>query len=120
MTNGGVRLVPKPWGREIVFAHTDRYAGKILEIEAGKRLSLQYHERKEETLYLLAGRLRLETGRRDALETRILEPGASFHLPPGLCHRFTALEPCRLIEVSSPELDDVVRLEDDFGRADAP
>ena len=120
MTDGQVRVVTKPWGREIIFAHTDRYAGKILEIDAGKRLSLQVHEHKEETLYLLSGRMRLETGPREALVARTLEPGACFHLPAGLCHRFTALEACRLVEVSSPELDDVVRLEDDFGRADAP
>ncbi len=111
------RIVNKPWGQEEIFAVSNRYAGKILLIKAGESLSLQYHEVKEETLRLLEGELCLESG--DSLEslvTETLKPGDIFHIPPGLLHRMTAVTDCRLFEVSTPELEDVVRLEDRYGR----
>lgn len=111
-----IRRVEKPWGYEEIFAHTSRYAGKFLVIFKGRRLSLQYHEKKDETLYLLSGRMRLLLGDEEPMQERILEPGACFHVPAGILHRFIALEDCRLVEVSTPELGDVVRVEDDYGR----
>jgi mannose-6-phosphate isomerase-like protein (cupin superfamily) len=111
------RRVPKPWGYEHIWAETDRYAGKLIAIEAGRRLSLQLHERKLESLYVLVGRLRLHLEDDDGVMQRIdLGPGDSAHVPVGRRHRFEALERVELIEVSTPELEDVVRLEDDFGR----
>jgi mannose-6-phosphate isomerase-like protein (cupin superfamily) len=107
----------KPWGHELLWADTERYAGKILHIEAGGRLSLQYHERKEESLYLLRGRMRLELERADGswLDAEI-EPGTCFHVATGRRHRMTAIETCDVLEVSTAELDDVVRVQDDYGR----
>jgi mannose-6-phosphate isomerase len=119
MTGGGdrPRVVPKPWGQELIWAVTDRYAGKILVIEAGKRLSLQRHDRKDESIYILSGRLRLSLEDDDG-EVRVTElgPGEARHVPIGRVHRFEAVERTELFEVSTPELDDVVRLSDDFGR----
>lgn len=111
------RRVDKPWGHELIWAHTDRYAGKVIVIEAGKRLSLQLHHKKEESVYVISGRLRLHL-ENDAGEllTHDLGPGDSAHVPVERRHRFEAVERVELIEVSSPELDDVVRIEDDFGR----
>jgi mannose-6-phosphate isomerase-like protein (cupin superfamily) len=111
------RRVDKPWGHELIWAHTDRYAGKVIVIEAGRRLSLQLHRRKEESVYVMSGRLRLHL-ESDAgtMAQHDLGPGDHAHVPVGRRHRFEALERVALIEVSSPELDDVVRLEDDFGR----
>ena len=109
--------VPKPWGHEIVWARTDRYAGKILHVRAGESLSLQYHERKEETLRVLTGVLTLEVGGEgEARRTVRLGPGDGWHIPPRTRHRLTAIEDVDVIEVSTPELDDVVRLEDRYGR----
>ena len=111
------RRVDKPWGHELIWAHTDRYVGKILVIEAGRRLSLQRHLVKDESIYVASGRLRLFL--EDDEGTVCVEeigPGASRHVPTGRIHRYEAIERCELIEVSTPELDDVVRLEDDFGR----
>jgi mannose-6-phosphate isomerase len=111
------RHVPKPWGYELIWAETDRYAGKLIAIESGRRLSLQLHERKEESLYVLSGRLRLHL--EDAAgEMRFadLGPGDHAYVPARRRHRFEALERVELIEVSTADLDDVVRLEDDFGR----
>ncbi|MEJ2483614.1 MAG: cupin domain-containing protein [Gemmatimonadota bacterium] len=111
------RFVHKPWGHEEIFAETARYVGKILFIRAGEALSLQYHERKEETLRVLDGSLQLVTGLQVAsLETLGLGPGEVFHIAPGVIHRMVAVTDCRLLEVSTPELDDVVRLEDRYGR----
>jgi len=111
------RTVDKPWGQELIWAVTDRYVGKVITIEAGKRLSLQYHEHKDEWILVLTGRLRLtlenETG---TIEDRELGPGEAAHVPTGRRHRYTGIDLVTLIEVSTPELDDVVRLEDDFGR----
>ena len=113
-----IRRVPKPWGEEIIFAHTERYAGKVLKIRRGEALSLQYHVRKEESLYLYQGSLRLLLpGEAPDLRDRILEPGEAVHLPPGTRHRMEALTDCVVFEVSTPELEDVVRLEDRYGRA---
>lgn len=108
-----IRLVKKPWGREMIFAHTAKYAGKLLVIEKGRRLSLQYHRRKHESLFVLKGKLSLRLGR--ALRT--LGPGEAFTIPPRTVHRFEARRGrVTLLEVSTPELDDVVRLSDDYGR----
>jgi mannose-6-phosphate isomerase len=111
------RRVVKPWGHELIWAHTDRYVGKILVIDAGKRLSLQLHERKDETILVLSGRMYLHLGGPDGvIRATELGPGDHRRIPTGTIHRFEAIERCELIEVSTPELDDVVRLKDDFGR----
>jgi mannose-6-phosphate isomerase len=113
-----VRRVEKPWGHELIWALTDRYCGKLLVVNEGHALSLQLHERKDETLYLQSGLAELEIGGgADALETVLLTPGAAFHLPAMTVHRMRALEDSVFLEVSTPELDDVVRLDDRYGRA---
>jgi len=110
--------VEKPWGYELIWARTDRYVGKILHIEAGHALSLQYHQRKDETLCVLSGTLALDVGDDEqALRTITLQPGESIHMWPGRRHRLTARTACDVLEVSTPELDDVVRLSDRYGRA---
>jgi len=111
------RRVDKPWGHEEIWAHTDKYVGNILQVETGKRLSFQRHEVKDEWIYVLSGRLLL-TLENDAgvVEDRELGPGDGAHVATGKRHRYTGIETCRMIEVSTPELLDVVRLEDDFGR----
>ena len=111
------RRVDKPWGSELIWALTDRYCGKIITIETGQRLSLQYHERKDEWVHVLSGRLRLEL-ENDAgqMEAHVLGPGESLHVPVPRRHRFASEERVVLVEVSSPEIDDVVRLHDDYGR----
>ena len=109
--------VDKPWGHELHWAVTDRYVGKLLVIEAGRRLSLQYHERKDESIYILSGRLRLYLD--DAageLRVEELGPGEHRRVRTGRRHRYEAVERTELLEVSTPELDDVVRLSDDYGR----
>jgi mannose-6-phosphate isomerase-like protein (cupin superfamily) len=109
--------VDKPWGHELIWAHTDRYVGKILHIKAGHALSLQYHLRKDETVHVLAGRMRFQTGGEgEPLNDRVLGPGESFHITPLLRHRMIAETDCDILEASTPELDDVVRLEDRYGR----
>jgi len=113
-----IRRVEKPWGHEIIYAHTDRYAGKILFIRAGERLSLQYHRRKDETIYVLSGDLDLETETDGKRTTERLSPGEARHIAAGVRHRMIAGTDCHVAEASSPELDDVVRLEDLYGRAD--
>ena len=111
------RRVDKPWGHELIWAHTDRYVGKLLVIEAGKRLSLQRHEVKDESVLVHSGRLRLFLEDDEGtVRAHDLEAGESRRIATGRVHRFEALERCELIEVSTPELDDVIRLEDDFGR----
>jgi mannose-6-phosphate isomerase len=117
MTAEGARHVPKPWGHELIWAQTERYVGKILVIEAGKRLSLQRHQIKDESIYVLAGRLRLHLEDDDgAVQIEELGPGDHRRVATGRIHRYEALERVELMEVSTPELDDVVRLEDDYGR----
>ena len=112
------RRVEKPWGYELIWAHTDRYVGKELFVREGQALSLQYHEVKDETIFVQRGRIELQIGPRDGeLETEVVGPGRAFHLVPGTVHRMRALEDSLLLEVSTPHLDDVVRLEDRYGRA---
>ena len=115
------RDVEKPWGSELWFAHTDRYAGKILRVKAGGRLSVQRHRVKDETSYLLSGRILLSRGENaeELVETE-LRPGGVWRNEPGTGHRVEALEDSVIVEVSTPELDDVVRLADDYGRAGDP
>jgi len=104
------RRVPKPWGHELIWAHTERYVGKVLVIEAGKRLSLQHHEQKDEWIHVLSGRLRLTLANADGVvEERELGPGEGAHVPILRTHRYTAIETCTVIEVSTPELTDVVQ-----------
>jgi mannose-6-phosphate isomerase len=111
------RHVDKPWGWELVWAETGSYAGKLLFVRAGESLSLQLHEVKEESWLVRDGRAKLEFGERDGeLREREIGAGDAFHLPPGTRHRLTALEDTLVIEVSTPHLDDVVRLEDQYGR----
>ena len=117
--HGEVERVTKPWGYELIFAKTDRYAGKILHVNRGQCLSLQYHEMKEETLYVVEGELRLTIEwEGDRRELR-LRKGEAFHLPPRMIHRMEAVVDTEIAEVSTPELDDVVRLEDRYGRVGA-
>ncbi|MGA8745387.1 MAG: cupin [Solirubrobacterales bacterium] len=112
------RRVEKPWGHELWFAHTDRYAGKLLHVTAGQQLSVQYHERKAETSYLLSGRVRVLQGPDlDRLAPREIGPGEVWSNEPGVIHALEALEDSVVLEVSTPELDDVVRLLDRYGRA---
>ncbi len=118
MTKTDARFVNKPWGHEEIFAETPRYVGKILFIKAGEALSLQYHRIKEETLRVLDGKVEFVAGPdQDHLVAHQLEAGEVFHVGPGTLHRMTARTDCRLLEVSTPELDDVVRLEDRYGRS---
>lgn len=107
----------KPWGKEIWFAHTSKYAGKILCVKRGHRLSLQYHKHKSETQYIYKGKIRLTYGKNaQRLKTKILRPGDKFEIPPYTIHRIEALENTEIFEVSTPELTDVVRLADDYHR----
>ena len=114
-----VRVVPKPWGEELWIAHTDRYAGKLLILKKGHRLSLQYHQRKHEVQYVASGRIKYTLSTADTpgeYRDVIVEAGSVVTLPPWSVHRMEALEDARIFEVSTPELDDVVRIEDDYGR----
>jgi mannose-6-phosphate isomerase len=107
----------KPWGKEIWFAHTNKYAGKILEVKKGHRLSLQYHEKKEETQYLYSGKVKFTYGKTEkSLKTIILLPGDKIDIKPKTIHRVEALKLSKIFEVSTPQLHDVVKLEDDYGR----
>lgn len=109
--------VDKPWGHELIWALTDRYVGKIIFIEAGKRLSLQYHKMKDESIFVLEGRMILHLEDADGeLQAIEMEHGDSHRIPVGARHRFAAIEDTKLLEVSSPEIEDVVRVEDDYGR----
>lgn len=112
-----IRRVPKPWGYELIFAHTDRYVGKILHVDQGHSLSLQYHEMKDETLYVVRGELRLTIESEGDRREVTLREGEAFHIPPRLIHRMEAIIDTDVAEVSTTELDDVIRLEDRYGRA---
>ena len=112
-----MRRVSKPWGHELVFAENERYAGKILHLEPGHALSLQYHERKDETLFVLKGEVTLLVEIEGVMTEIRLLAGESHRIRPGVRHRMSAEAAADLVEVSSPELDDVVRLEDRYGRA---
>jgi mannose-6-phosphate isomerase len=112
-----MKIIEKPWGREIWVAHTDRYALKIIEFKKGNRSSLQYHNRKHEHIYVDSGVLQMEwEDEKGRMQPLRLKPGDIVEVPPGRKHRVTALEDVRLFEVSTPELDDVVRVEDDYQR----
>jgi mannose-6-phosphate isomerase len=112
--------VDKPWGYELIWALTDVYCGKVLFVRAGEALSLQFHRQKDESWYIQSGRARLELGRagESVLGEEVVSAGVCFHLAPGTVHRVTALEDTTILEVSTPQLEDVVRLEDRYGRAD--
>jgi mannose-6-phosphate isomerase len=111
------RRVEKPWGHELIWAETDLYVGKILHVKAGHALSLQYHERKDETIHLLRGELRFQLGSSaEALETVSMREGDSIRIRPGTIHRMEAVTDFDILEASTPHLDDVVRLEDRYGR----
>ena len=113
----GVVRVDKPWGYELLWARTAQYVGKVIHVNAGHALSLQYHRVKTETVYLASGKVRYEIKDGETLRTLDLQPGDRLHIPPGTVHRVTAIEDADIFEVSTPELDDVVRLEDRYGRA---
>lgn len=108
----------KPWGYELLFACTDRYAGKVIFVKKGHRLSLQYHKEKDEAIHLVSGKalIELENKNGEIIRTEAL-PGYCFRVPPMTRHRMTALEDTTFFEVSTPELNDVERLEDDYGRS---
>jgi mannose-6-phosphate isomerase len=112
------RKVEKPWGWELIWADADAYAAKILFVRAGQSLSLQFHREKDESWYLQSGRAAVEVGAAGdpLLKEEVLGPGAALHFPPGTVHRVTAMEDTTILEVSTPQLDDVVRLEDRYGR----
>jgi mannose-6-phosphate isomerase len=112
-----VQRVEKPWGYEVIYAVTEDYCGKVLFLREGHALSLQYHERKDETLYLDAGLAEVELGwNTSELESVSIGPGVAFRIHPGTVHRLRAIRDCVFLEVSTPQLDDVVRLEDLYGR----
>ena len=113
-----VRRVEKPWGYELIWALTDLYCGKVLFVQAGASLSLQFHKEKDESWYVQSGRAKLELGDvgQGVLDEEVIGPGAAFHYVPGTVHRVTAIEDTTILEVSTPHLDDVVRLEDVYGR----
>jgi len=113
------RRVEKPWGWELIWAHADAYVGKVLFVRAGHSLSLQFHREKDESWYVESGRAKLELGETGnaVLKTEVVSAGACFRYRPGTVHRVTAIEDTTIIEVSTPQLDDVVRLEDKYGRA---
>jgi mannose-6-phosphate isomerase-like protein (cupin superfamily) len=112
------RRVEKPWGHELIWALTDVYCGKLLFVKAGHSLSLQYHEAKEESWLIHSGLARIELGAvgEEHLAEETVGPGATFHFIPGTVHRITAVEDTTILEVSTPHLDDVVRLADSYGR----
>ncbi|OIP81284.1 cupin [Candidatus Peregrinibacteria bacterium CG22_combo_CG10-13_8_21_14_all_44_10] len=113
-----IQTKPKPWGKEIWFAHTDSYAGKILEIKKGHRYSLQYHKKKLETQYVLSGKIKMTIGKtEDNLSEIILSPGDKLDITPGTIHRAEGIEDSQILEVSTPDLDDVVKIADDYGRS---
>lgn len=112
-----IERTEKPWGYELLWAHTKDYVAKVLFVRAGESLSLQYHEKKEETMYFESGEAVMETGpSQDRLEKFVFQPGEVFHIKPGTLHRLQARTDCRIFEVSTPHLQDVVRLKDNYGR----
>jgi mannose-6-phosphate isomerase len=113
------KLVEKPWGFELIWAHTDRYVGKVLHINKGESLSYQFHRIKDETIRLLAGVLELDIEKDGQQQKLRFAAGENLHIVPLMKHRMVAIEDCDVLEVSTPELDDVVRLEDRYGRADS-
>ena len=116
MSESEVTRIDKPWGYELHWAKTNRYVGKVIHVNAGHALSLQYHDFKDETILLWGGRLLFEIRNGEEVRTWEMAPGERVHVSPKTIHRMTAVEDCDIIEVSTPELDDVVRLEDRYGR----
>lgn len=114
--NNEIKIIDKPWGCEWWFAVSDKYVGKIIFIKKGHRLSLQYHEKKHETQFIDEGKVKFTIGDKDHIEDKILGKGTQIILEPGTWHRIEALEDTKIIEVSTPELTDVVRIEDDYHR----
>jgi quercetin dioxygenase-like cupin family protein len=112
----GPTRVEKPWGYEIIWARTDKYVGKTLHIKAGHQLSLQFHRVKDETIHVQSGRMRFRVEEDGQMVERVLNPGDSYHIIPNTKHRMIAETDCDILEASTPELDDVVRLEDSYGR----
>lgn len=108
--------VEKPWGHELIWARTDRYVGKILHVKAGHALSCQYHNKKDETMHLLRGEMILRVGTEGHLEERVFRAGDSVHIPAGMVHQVEAIQDSDILEASTPELDDLVRLTDRYGR----
>ncbi len=113
-----ITRVEKPWGYELHWAKTDRYVGKLIHVNAGHALSLQFHNRKDETIFLWSGKLLFEIKEEGVLVGREMLPGERVHITPMTVHRMTAIEDSDIFEVSTPELDDVVRIEDRYGRED--
>jgi mannose-6-phosphate isomerase len=112
----GPTRVEKPWGHEIIWARTERYVGKLLHIRAGEKLSLQYHRVKDETVHVQNGQMRFIVEEEGVMVERVLSVGDSYHITPNTRHRMVAVSDCDILEVSTPELDDVVRLDDAYGR----
>jgi mannose-6-phosphate isomerase len=108
--------VEKPWGYELIWARTDRYVGKILHVKAGHVLSLQYHNVKDETMHVLSGELTLRTGEGERQKSRPFKAGETVHIPPKMIHQIEAVVDTDVLEASTPELDDLVRLQDRYGR----
>lgn len=111
-----VRIVPKPWGHEVIWAHTDQYVGKVLHVRAGHALSLQYHNLKDETIHLLSGEMTYRVKEGDRLVELPFKAGQSYRNTPGVVHQMEAVTDCDILEASTPHLDDVVRLTDRYGR----
>ena len=111
-----IKTVPKPWGHETIWALTDAYVGKILHITAGQALSVQYHNVKDETVYLLSGELIYRVWDGDVARDVDLKVGQAFRITPGTVHQMEAVTDCDVLEVSTPHLDDVVRIKDRYGR----
>jgi mannose-6-phosphate isomerase len=117
MTFERPKRVEKPWGHELWWARTDRYVGKLLHVKAGAQLSLQYHVTKDETIHLFRGEMVLVLKEGNRLVDHAMQPGESYHVRPGTVHRMRAVTDCDVLEASTTEVDDVVRVEDDYGRS---
>lgn len=109
--------VEKPWGHELIWARTDRYVGKILHVKAGHVLSCQYHNKKDETMHVLRGELILRIGSVEKLDERPFRAGESVHIRAGVVHQIEAVTDTDVLEASTPELDDLVRISDRYGRS---
>ena len=120
MTEELPRKTEKPWGYELLYSCTPKYAGKIIFIKKGHRLSLQYHKKKDECMYIYQGKVKIEAeGADGSMKSHIAQPGYTIRIPPNTKHRLEAIEDTTLLEVSTPELEDVVRVEDDYGRTES-
>lgn len=111
------RRTDKPWGFELLIAHTPKYAGKVIFVKAGCRLSFQYHRNKDESFYIFSGKVMIETSQNgEQPASSVVQPGNCIRIPPLTRHRMKAIEDTVLFEVSTPELEDIERLDDDYGR----